>query len=159
MDWILIFFGAILILVGIVGSILPVLPGPPLGFIGLLLLQFKEIPAFSWKFIIIWGAITLIVTLLDYIFPSIGTKKYGGSRWGIIGCFIGFIVGLFFGVPGVILGPFIGALVGEVLGGKDVQQALRPALGSFFGFMIGTALKLITSLVMAFYFFANAFLT
>ncbi len=155
MDWIFIVFGTILIIVGIVGSLVPVLPGPPLSFFGLLLLQFREEPAFTWKFVIIWGVITLVITVLDYIFPSIGTKKYGGSRWGIIGCFMGFGVGLFFGIPGIILGPFIGALLGEVLGGKDFHQALRPALGSFIGFIVGTVMKLIAALVMAFYFFAN----
>ena len=155
MDWIFILFGTILILAGVVGSIVPVLPGPPLSFIGLLLLQFKEEQAFTWKFIIVWGIVTVVITVLDYIFPSIGTKKYGGSRWGIIGCFAGFVVGLFFGIPGVILGPFIGALLGEVLGRKDFQTALRPAFGSFIGFLVGTVMKLIAALVMAFYFFAN----
>jgi len=157
MDWVFLFFGGVLMIIGIIGSIVPVLPGPPLSFIGLFMLQFKTEPAFTWKFIIIWGIITLIVTLLDYLFPSIGTKKYGGSRWGIIGCFVGFIVGLFFGIPGIILGPFVGALLGEVLGGKDIQQALRPALGSFLGFLVGTVLKLVASLIMAFYFFGNMF--
>ncbi len=155
MDWILIIFGIILILLGIVGSILPVLPGPPLSFVGLLLLQFKAEPSFTWRFIIIWAIITIVVTVLDYIFPSIGTKKYGGSKWGIIGCFVGFVVGLFFGPVGIIAGPFIGALLGEMLGGKELKMAFKPALGSFIGFLVGTVLKLAATLVMAFYFFIN----
>ncbi len=155
MDWIFIIFGAICILVGIIGSVIPVLPGPPISFVGLLLLQFKEVQAFTWKFIIIWGIITIVITVLDYIFPSLGTKKYGGSKWGIVGCFVGFVVGLFFGIPGIILGPFAGALLGEVLGGKDMKGAIKPALGSFIGFIVGTVMKLIASLVMAFYFFGN----
>jgi len=155
MDWLLIIFGVIFILLGIVGSIVPVLPGPPLSFIALLLLQFQEERSFTWKFIIIWGIVTLVVTVLDYIFPTIGTKKYGGSRWGIIGCFVGVVIGLFFGPAGIIFGPFLGALIGEIAGGKELQHAFVPALGSFIGFLVGTVLKLIASLVMAYYFFTS----
>jgi len=155
MDWLLIIFGVIFILLGIVGSIVPVLPGPPLSFIALLLLQFQEERSFTWKFIIIWGIVTLVVTVLDYIFPTIGTKRYGGSRWGIIGCFVGFVIGLFFGPAGIIFGPFLGALIGEIAGGKELQHAFVPALGSFIGFLVGTVLKLIASLVMAYYFFTS----
>lgn len=155
MEWILISIGIVLVILGIIGSILPILPGPPLSLVALLLLQFREEQAFTWKFIIIWAVITIVVTLLDFVIPSVGTKKYGGSKQGVWGCFIGLVAGLFFPPIGLIVGPFVGALVGEVLSGKDFHGALKPALGSFIGFLVGTVLKLIAASVMAYYFFTN----
>ena len=155
MDVAIVIIGIIMIITGIIGSIVPVLPGPPLSFIALLLLQFREEPAFTWKFIVVWGGITLLVTLVDFLIPLLGAKKYGGTRSGIIGCFVGLVAGIFFAPIGLIVGPFIGALLGEIIGGKTIETALKPAIGSFVGFLFGTVLKLIAASVMAFYFFSN----
>ena len=155
MEWLLISLGVILIILGIIGSIAPVLPGPPLSFIAILLLQFREEPAFTWNFIIWWAAITIVVTLLDFVIPSLGTKRYGGSKLGIWGCFAGLIAGFFFAPIGLIVGPFAGALAGEILSGKDFNRAFKPALGSFVGFLAGIVIKLIAAAMMAYYFFAN----
>ncbi len=153
MDWIWITLSALFLLVGFVGCLVPLIPGPPLSFIGLLFLQAKEVPAFSLKFILIWGAITIAVTAADYFIPILGTKKLGGTRYGIWGCTLGLIAGFWFGPLGIILGPFVGAFVGELLGNSSSENALRAALGSFFGFLLSTLLKLIASVMMIWYFF------
>jgi uncharacterized protein YqgC (DUF456 family) len=144
--------GAILMLVGIAGCFLPIIPGPPLSYFGLLVLQLKEQSPFSTKFLIIWAVVVVVVTALDYVVPAYGTKKFGGTKYGIWGCTIGLIVGLWMGPIGIILGPFLGALIGELMGGKSSDVAFKAALGSFVGFLVGTLLKLITCCVMGWYF-------
>ena len=154
MDYLLIAFGIIFIISGVLGGVLPILPGPPLSYIGLLLLHFTERYQFSSKFLIIWGIITVVVYTLDYIIPALGTKKFGGSKRGVWGSMIGLIIGLiFFGPFGIIIGPFVGAVVGELTAGKDSSAALKSGFGSFIGFLLGTLLKLITSGIMTWYFF------
>ena len=158
--WIDILFigiGIILLLVGIVGCVLPVLPGQILAWASLLMLQLKSDPPFTAKFIVLWAFITAGVTILDYIVPLWGTKKLGGSKYGIWGAAFGLLVGMFFPPIGLIIGPFAGAFIGEMIKGKDSNTALKSGLGSFIGFLTGTLLKLIVSFVMGYYFFMNAF--
>lgn len=132
---------------------LPILPGPPISYMGLLLLQLQEVAPFSTQFMIIWLGITVVVVVLDYLIPAFGTKRYGGSRWGIAGTMIGLVVGIFVFPPlGIIIGPIVGALVGEALSGKTSQEALRAAFGSFVGFLFGTLIKLVASSFMVYYF-------
>ncbi len=153
-DYILIGFGIVLILLGLLGGILPILPGPPLSYVGLLLLHFTERYQFSTNFLTVWAVITVVVYALDYIVPAWGTKKFGGSKRGIWGSIIGLVLGIFVFPPlGIIIGPFIGAVVGELTGGKDSGAALKSGFGSFLGFLVGTLLKLITSGFMTWYFF------
>lgn len=153
METVIIIIGAVLLLLGIAGSILPVLPGPVLGYLGLIVLMFLPEPPFTDTFLINWGMVVLIVTVLDYVVPVWGTKKLGGSRWGINGSIIGVIVGFFFLGPfGLIIGPFLGAYIGELLAGKNTRIAWRSALGSFLGFLAGTFIKLILVLIMTYYF-------
>ncbi|RLD59971.1 MAG: DUF456 domain-containing protein [Bacteroidetes bacterium] len=149
--------GIILLLVGIVGCVLPVLPGQVLAWASLLMLQLKNDPPFTAKFIIIWALVTAGVTILDYVVPIWGTKKLGGSKYGIWGAGLGLIVGIFFAPLGLIIGPFLGAFAGEMIAGKDSNTAFKSGLGSFIGFLTGTLLKLIISFVMGYYFFMNAF--
>jgi hypothetical protein len=154
MIWIVL--GSILMLVGLIGCVIPVLPGPPLSYIGLLLLQLTDSPPFTWKFLVIWLVITIIVTLLDYVIPVFGAKKYGGSKQGIWGAIIGLIAGIFFFPPiGIIVGPVIGALVGELVSGKTAGKATRAAVASFIRFLVGTKIHLIASSVMTSYFFVS----
>lgn len=154
MIWIVL--GSILMLVGLIGCVIPILPGPPLSYIGLLLLQLTNDPPFAWKFLVIWLVITILVTLLDYVIPIFGTKKYGGSKQGIWGAMIGLVAGIFFFPPlGIIIGPVVGALIGELVSGKTTSNATRAALGSFLGFLVGTTIKLIASSLMTYYFFVN----
>lgn len=158
MDFILIGLGIIFIVLGLAGGIVPVLPGPPLSYVGLLFLHFTSKYQFTGKFLLIWAAITLSVYLLDYFIPIWGTKKFGGSKRGIWGSIIGLLAGLIFFPPlGIIIGPFIGAVVGELSAGKNSNDAFKAGLGSFVGFLTGTLLKLIASGMMAWYFFAEIF--
>jgi uncharacterized protein YqgC (DUF456 family) len=159
MDYVLIVFGALFIIGGILGGVLPVLPGPPLSYIGLLLLHFTEKYQFSTRFLIIWLIVAAVVTIIDYFIPIWGTKRFGGSKQGIWGSIIGLVIGLFFFPPfGIIVGPFIGAVVGELTAGKDSGSALKSGFGSFMGFLAGTLMKLTAAGLMAWHFGKELFL-
>lgn len=155
MNTTLIILAIVLALIGIAGSIVPGLPGPPLSWAGLLLLNFTTKGDYTTLFLIITAAIAAIITVLDYAIPSMSTKKHGGSKAGVWGCNIGLvisIIGLPFGpqgLLGVIFWPFVGALVGELFSGKESKEALRAAWGAFLGFLAGTGLKLAYTLVVA----------
>ncbi|MFC2115999.1 DUF456 domain-containing protein [Bacteroidota bacterium] len=152
-DLILIVGGAVLMIVGFVGCVLPVIPGPPLSFVGLLLLHLSKYAEFSFEFLLLFGSIAVIVTILDYIVPIWGTKKFGGSKAGMWGAAIGLVIGLFVLPPlGIIVGPFVGAVVGESITGKKAAESFRAGLGSVMGLMMGVGLKLAASLVMTYYF-------
>lgn len=146
-------------IVGIAGCFLPIIPGPPISFVGLLLLEFTTKSPFEANTLWTWAFIMAAVTALDYIVPVYGTKRFGGTKRGVWGSTIGLVVGLFFFPPiGIIVGPFIGAFVGEMSTGKSTNKAaLRSALGSFVGFLVGTLLKLIASGWMAWLFARNVF--
>jgi uncharacterized protein len=148
----LVILGTILLLVGIAGCVLPLLPGPPLSFLALLVQQLNSPNPFSTKFLLIWGGITLAVTLLDYLIPVYGTKKFGGSKYGVWGCTIGLFVGLFLGPWGIIIGPFVGAFIGEIIANNNSSTAMKSAFGSFIGFVFGTLLKLVACFAMGWYF-------
>ncbi|SEL56004.1 hypothetical protein SAMN04488008_104197 [Maribacter orientalis] len=150
MDIFLLILGFILMLVGIIGSFLPILPGPPISWVGLLLLHSTSVIDMTWTFLGITLAIALLVFALDYIIPAIGTKKFGGTKAGVIGTTIGLIVALFFpilGPFGIIIWPFIGALVGELLNKADKKTATKAAFGSFLGFLTGTFMKFLVAIV------------
>ncbi|MCD4698769.1 MAG: DUF456 domain-containing protein [Bacteroidales bacterium] len=154
--WIVI--GLIILVIGIVGCVLPVIPGQVLSWGSLLILQLTSPPPFTAKFIVVWALITAGVTLLDYYVPIWGTKKLGGSKKGIWGATFGLIVGIFFFPPfGLIIGPFVGAYIGELAAGKNSNVAFKSGLGSFLGFVAGTMMKLTISFIMGYYFITNAF--
>jgi uncharacterized protein YqgC (DUF456 family) len=157
MDSLWLILGILLMLAGLAGCILPFLPGPPLCFIALLLQQLRDEPPFSSEFLWLWAGIALVVTLLDYVIPVYGTKKFGGTSYGVWGCTLGLLIGIFLGPLGIIIGPFVGAFIGELLANANSQQALRAAMGSFIGFLFGTLLKLVTCLVMVWYFVKLSF--
>jgi len=139
-----------LMMVGILGSFLPVLPGPPISWVGLLLLYLTKAVPDNWWVLGITLVVALIILGLDYIIPVMGTKKFGGTRAGMIGTTIGLLVALFFpvlGLLGIIIWPFIGALVGELLNKADKTTATRAAFGSFLGFLTGTFLKFMVAIV------------
>lgn len=175
MDILLIVLGAICLLLGLIGCVAPVLPGVPLSYVGLLLLHFTDRVQFSWQFLTIWAVIVVVIQLLDYFIPAWGTKKFGGSKYGVWGSTIGLVVGLFMGPWGIIIGPFLGAVVGELIyfnrhpqttlneneqslnnveqkKNSNLNRALRAGLGSFIGLLTGTILKLIYCGMMVFYF-------
>lgn len=153
----------ILIILGFAGCILPVIPGPPISFLGLFILKYTHYVEASnmdvfTKHLWILAAAAIIVTILDYIVPVWGTKKFGGSKYGSWGAGIGLIAGLILGGPvGIIIGPFLGALIGELIAGKNKSESFRSAFGSFLGFLTGVLLKLIVSGIISFYFVKEIF--
>lgn len=153
MDIILAILACICLLVGFVGSIVPALPGPPLGYVGLLLLQWSGYGGFSTRFLIIWAVVVIAVTVLDYFLPIWMTRRFGGSRAAMIGSGLGLIAGIFIFPPwGMILFPFVGALIGELIhDNTDTPKALRAAFGSFIAFIAGTGMKMVVSGIMIFY--------
>jgi uncharacterized protein YqgC (DUF456 family) len=151
-DYILLIFAIILMLLGIIGCLVPVLPGPPLSYLGLILLHFTKFADISSTILISLAVVAVVVTILDYIVPVWGTKKLGGTKYGTRGATVGLIIGLFLGPPGIILGPFIGAVVGELIFKDDMKYALKAGFGSLLGFLTGIGLKLAASFVITFYF-------
>lgn len=152
MDVLWIILGVILMLVGLAGCILPFLPGPPICYAALLIQQLQSSPPYTTEFLLTWAIITVVITGLDYVIPLYGTKKFGGTKYGMWGCIIGLVVGLWMGPLGLIIGPFIGAFIGELIGNANSDRALQAALGSFVGFVLGTLLKLVACFVMGWYF-------
>ncbi|NIJ43949.1 hypothetical protein FHR24_000388 [Wenyingzhuangia heitensis] len=153
MDYILLFFGFVLVVGGIIGSFLPIVPGPPTGWLGLLLLNLTDKITADWTFLGITFTVALVVFMLDYVIPAITTKKFGGSKYGVWGSTIGLIVGLLFTPVGMILGLFLGAFIGELINDtKDVKKAIKASLGSVLGFFLSTGIKFVVSLVFLGYF-------
>lgn len=147
MDILFIILAFLCLLAGLIGSVLPALPGPPLAWVGLLLAGFTSYVEVSTTVLIATACLAVVITVLDYVVPSLSTKHFGGSKNGVWGCNIGLILSLF-GLPigptgllGVIVWPFVGALVGEYLKEKELTHALRSAWGAFIGFLCGTVMK------------------
>jgi len=157
-DYILVAAGIIFIIIGLLGCILPIIPGPPISFIGLLFLHFTRFRDFTSNFLLLMGTVAVVVTIIDYIVPIWGTKKFGGSKAGVWGATLGLVVGIFFFPPlGIIIGPLAGAIIAEVTRGKEFSKSFRAGLGSLFGFLLGTGIKLIASGIMTYYFFKELF--
>lgn len=155
METILLIIGALFILAGLAGAFLPVVPGLPFSYFGLLILQFLYAP-FSVLFLIVWAGIVILVGfILDNVIPAWGAKKFGGSSYGVTGSVLGLIAGLFFPPIGFVVGPLIGAFVGEIIGGNSSDKAFKSAFGSFVGFMAATGLKVMAAGMMAYYYFSN----
>ncbi len=175
MDIFLIILGAICLLLGLIGCVAPVIPGVPLSYVGLLLLHFTDRVQFSWQFLTVWAVIVIVIQVLDYFIPAWGTKKFGGSKYGVWGSTIGLLLGFFMGPWGIIVGPFVGAVVGEliyfnrhpqaIISGSEqpasntqqaknnnLTRALRAGFGSFVGLLTGTILKCICCGMMIVYF-------
>ena len=146
--------GSILIFLGVAGSLLPLLPGPPLSFIGLLLLALVR--AFSSPLtpalITVMGLLTVAAVAADHIIPVWGARRYGASKWGLWGSVAGMVIGIFFSPWGMLLGGLVGAVVAEWLAYRETGQALRAGWGVIVGILLGTVLKLVLSAVMAYYF-------
>lgn len=149
MDFILIIIGLLLCLAGIIGSIIPILPGPPVSWVGLLLLHLTDGVPFSYWFLGITFVVAITIFILDYFIPAAGTKRFGGSRAGAIGATIGLIIGILSPIPfGILIGPFVGALIGELAFNKtEGKQAIKAAFGSFLGFLVSTFMKLVIATI------------
>ena len=149
MDILLQIVACLFIVVGLLGSILPALPGPPICYVGLLLVQWAT-GAYEANYLIMWAVIVIVVTVLDNLLPIWFTKKFGGSKKAAWGATIGVIIGLFLGPVGILLGPFLGALAGELLhDNTNSTRAFRAAFGSFAAFIFGVGLKLACCVAIA----------
>ena len=147
MDTLLSILAVIFGVVGCVGCIVPVLPGVALAYAGYVCLYFCSYSEISVAWLVVFGMLTAIVSVLDYLLPSYMTKKFGGSKAGERGAMAGVLGGFIFGPIGIIVGPFIGAMLGELIyDGSDKQRALRSGIGSFLSFFVGTGIKLAVSM-------------
>ncbi len=145
--------GLVIAVAGIIGCILPALPGPPLNYISLLLIELIDDTLFSSKLLVIYLILVVLITVLDYVLPSAGSKAFGVSRYGVWGSFIGMIAGIIFFPPfGMIIGVIIGAVAGEVLAGKSHSDALRAGAATFAITIFMIAAKLSLSLLMTYHF-------
>lgn len=149
MDIVLLLLGLLCVFGGILGSFLPILPGPPLSWLGLLLLYFTSAVPVNYWVLGITLVVAIVMTVLDYVIPAKGTKRYGGSSYGIWGTNIGLVVGLFTPVPfGFVIGTFLGAFLGELIyNSTDHKRALKAATGSFIGFLASTFMNLMVCLM------------
>ena len=140
-----------LLIIGIIGSFVPAIPGPPISYGALLLSHFYVYPVSNEDFLWLMAVVVIFVTIFDFWVQVYGVKKFGGSKKAINGSIIGLIIGLIF-LPGIgiILGPFIGAFIGAKMEDPDVNKALKIALGALAGFMVGTLLKLSVSLYIVY---------
>ena len=158
-DIILAIIAIVLLIVGIVGCFVPVLPGPPISYVGVLLAYFTSYCQFELSTLIILGVIMVIVTVMDFLIPSWATKKFGGTKWGSRGAAIGILVSLFGKWWAIFIAPFAGAFVGELLYLKKNGQSPRgnmkavwkASLGAFVGMMCGIMLKLSYSCFVFFF--------
>jgi uncharacterized protein YqgC (DUF456 family) len=157
LEIVLIALGIVLTIAGLVGCVLPVLPGPPLNWLAMLLLSWaRDWEPFDATELAIWGAVAAIATALDYVVPAWGAKKAGASSYGVWGSVIGMIVGMIFFPPfGMLLGALLGAVLGELLGGKSEGASLKAGVGVFLGTTFGIIIKLTASAIMTYYYVAE----
>ena len=155
MDIFLLTIGFLFVMLGLIGSFLPVLPGPLTSWLGLLILYFTSIVPMNYTFLGITLAIAILIWLLDYIIPAIGTKRFGGSTYGVYGTTIGLLIGLLSPIPfGILIGAFLGAFIGEILHDKtNTKRALKASIGSLFGLITSATIKFTVALVYAVLFF------
>ena len=156
-DAALVALGALLTVAGLVGCVLPVLPGPPLSWLGLLLLSIaQDWSPYGGRFLLLLAVVAVVVTVLDYVVPGWGAKKAGASRAGVWASVLGMLAGMIWFPPfGMILGSFVGAVLGELLVGRSGGASLKAAWGVFVGTIAGIILKLTASGVMTYYFVAG----
>ena len=144
----LITLAVVCLLTGLAGCVIPVLPGPPISYLGILFLHFSKEYDYSLTTLLVLLALVIVVTVLDYVIPMLGSKYLGAGKWGSAGSFIGTIIGLFFLPWGLIVGPFLGAFIGEKISGKGWHDAFVAGTGSLVGFLVGTLIKMLLCLYM-----------
>lgn len=146
MDIFFVSLAALLMVLGILGSFFPVLPGVPISWVGILIFYLAPSVPVNYWFLGITFFIAVLIYALNLIIPAMGTKRYGGSKSGMIGATIGLVIGLFSPIPfGVIIGPFLGAFIGEIINKSNRKSALKAAFGSFIGFLASTFMELLVA--------------
>ena len=155
MDIFLLTIGFLFVMLGLIGSFLPVLPGPLTSWLGLLILYYTSIVPMNYTFLGITLAIAILIWILDYIIPAIGTKRFGGSTYGVYGTTIGLLIGLLSPIPfGILIGAFLGAFIGEMLHDKkNTKRAFKASIGSLLGLITSATIKFTVALVYAVLFF------
>ena len=132
-----------LMIIGLAGLVLPVMPGAPVLFAGLLLGAWADNFTYvGWGTLIILGVLALLTYVADFAATAFGAKRFGASKRAIVGAALGGIVGIFFGLPGVLAGPFVGAVVGELSARRSLDAATRTGIGATIGLALGAAAKL-----------------
>jgi hypothetical protein len=159
---IIITIGIILLVIGLVSCVLPPLPGPPIAYSALLLAYFALDKTNDLPFwiLVVYGVLLVIITIVDYLLPVWSTKKFGGTKAGVRGCFIGILIGILlspFGGFSIILCPFLGAIIGELIDGQNLETAVKSGIGSFIGFLLTSGLKIILVLMICYHFFKAVF--
>jgi uncharacterized protein len=146
----IIFIVAVLMIVGLLGSILPLVPGSPLILAGVFIYSwYTGFLIIGWKTLLVLGILTLLSESLDHLASVAGARKYGAGKWGMLGAFLGGIAGIFFGgIIGILVGPLLGAIFGELFHGAKLEASLRIGWGTFIGFLMGTLGKFIIALIM-----------
>ena len=146
--------GGAAMLLGFIGCFLPVLPGPAIAYASLFVLFAFGCPLTTTQ-LALGGGVLVVVTLVDYILPSVCAKRFKCSGWGVFGCFVGSIAGLFFLPLGIILGPFLGTIAGELIAGKNLAASFRGGFGALLGFVLCLGLKLAAVGLYAWWYFAR----
>ena len=149
METALIVLGAFAVFVGFVGCVAPLIPGPIVGFCGLLCLLATEGHRPSAWVLVTMGALIVAVTVADYVVPALGAKRFNCTRWGTTGCFVGTVAGMFFVPLGLVVGPFLGAFVGELISGRSLRLAVRGGVGALLGFLSGVFIKVVACIALA----------
>jgi|26BtaG_2_1085354.scaffolds.fasta_scaffold00098_5 hypothetical protein len=151
-EWVIHVLFLMVMFVGVLGAILPVLPGAPITFGTLITAKILQFSDLNWWLIVIFGGLTLLGVLLDYLIPIVATKKMGGSKYGIVGMILGLIIGIIFapfGFVSIIISPFLGALIGELIyDTKNHKRAFTAALGSVVGYALTSSYGFLLSLSM-----------
>ena len=138
-------------IIGLIGSFTPIIPAPLTCWVSFLILKLSGVIYISNFFIIFTFIVSISIFLIDFLLPSIGAKKFGGSKKGIFGCTIGLILGfVFLGIIGSLFGSIIGAFIGESINKSDLKSRLNASLGAFIAFITGVFLKLSVSIVFLF---------
>ncbi len=146
MDIFLTLLAGFLLIIGILGSFLPVLPGVPVSWVGLLVFYLAPSVPMNYWFLGITLIVAILIFVLNLVVPAMGTKRFGGSRAGMIGATIGLVVGLIAPIPfGILIGPFIGAFIGEILNKSNSKSALRAAYGSFLGLIASSVMEFLVT--------------
>lgn len=155
MEWFLLILGFSFLIFGIIGCFIPIIPGPPLSFLGILIGSFTDKIDISNEYLLYFALIVTVITVLDFYLPAYTVKKFGSSKSGYYGSIAGILIGIIFlGIIGSLIAPFFGALIGEIISGKSIRNSIKPAFGSFLGIISGIFIKLVVSLFLLYKFVA-----
>jgi len=151
MDWTILWWvlAALLVIAGLVGTVVPALPGVPLVFAGLFIgAWIDDFQTVGWATVSVLAALAFVGWIVDFVASAVGARYLGASSRAFWGATAGAVVGIFFGVPGMLLGPFLGAVLGELSGGRDLVRSGRAGLGAWLGMVLATAIKLAIAFLM-----------